>query len=165
LKKGALINKFHKRLISDEENATQMACKMMEKSKSANELMEFVKVKHLNRKSVFVLVKCLKKELASFPRLSLDCLKNEVTFGSYQLKHSLSYLAEHFDIYGRYQVFLFNQPLNDGTKITSIRIPSRHSSTTQYRVYLRYLPSSELNRVDFIKGMQIVSIFNQFKSR
>ena len=93
---GALLNKFSKRLLSDKVNALEMAKNMLLCRNKENELSDLVSENGLHRKSQFVEIACNETELADFPKLSIERMQNEITFGSYQLSHSLSYLAEQF---------------------------------------------------------------------
>ena len=152
---GALVNKYSKRLLSDNGNALEMARNMLQNKNKENELRDLVEEKRLHRKSQFVEIACNETEFDDFPKLSIDCMQSEITYGSYQLSQSLSYLSEQFSKNGSYLILGNKHKLTqDGSKIISTKIQSRHSSAKQYRVYIRYLPISKTTteRPDHIKG-------------
>ena len=77
--------------------------------------------------------------MKNFPKLSKNTLEEEINFGTFQLKHSLSYLAEHFNQHdGRAKLSINHQ--ETGEKIVTCNIHSRHFSKKQYRVYVSYQP-------------------------
>jgi hypothetical protein len=152
---GALVNKYCKRLISDKDNALQMARSMFQKRKQENKLKELVEKHHLHRKSLFIEIQNNEIEFVNFPKLSVETMQNEITYGSYQLSHSLSYLAEHFNQNGSYLIFSCKQPItDDGSKIISTKIQSRHTSSKKFRVFIHYMPllDTTTERPDFVKG-------------
>ena len=67
----------------------------------------------------------------------------------------MSYLAEKFTKNDSFLIFKNKHLLTqDGSKIITTKIQSRHTSSKQYRVYIRYLPISEtiIERPDHIKS-------------
>ncbi len=137
---GALVNKFCKRLISDKENALEIARNMLINKNNENELMTLVLEKRLHRKDQFLAIKCNQSELSDFPRLSIECLQNEIMFGTYQLNQSLSYLASQFNKNDSFFIYKSNQKLlKNDLKIIKTNIPSRYMANKQYRVYIRYV--------------------------
>jgi hypothetical protein len=42
--------------------------------------------------------------IIDFPKIDLHIIKKSITFGWYQLNQGLSYLAEHFDVNGKYEI-------------------------------------------------------------
>ncbi|CAF1094076.1 unnamed protein product [Brachionus calyciflorus] len=155
---GVLLNRFHKRLVSDDKYALEMATKMFENKDKSNELMEIVLEQRLNRKSQLKELENLDEELVEFPKLSLECINSKITFGLYQLSHSLSYLAENFKKHGKCQTSIYKDMTNisytnDSTKIVTAKIHSRHSANREYRSYVAYYSckETEINRYEFIK--------------
>ena len=51
-----------------------------------------------------------KKNINDFPKLSIKTLKNEITFGSYQINECLSYLADHLKEEGKSSLVLHHIP-------------------------------------------------------
>lgn len=132
---SALYNRFHRRLFSDSTNAAEIAQKMFNKKDYTNELMKIVLDKGLHRKSQMVNIKNLEEELTDFPKLTLECIKNHITFGSYQLNHSLSYLAEHFTKNnGRCNASVSEVATSDSSKIVTAKINPviRHHESIEY---------------------------------
>ncbi len=113
--------------------------------------------------SQFKIVDSLSKELEDFPRLSVEILKNEIMFGSYQINHSLSYLADNFKKQNGMNI-LINDHLIQGMKIITTKIQSRHRAKNEYLVYLNYLSAKEfeINNNDSIRGFLIILFINSF---
>ena len=91
---GALINKFFKRLYSDDDNI-EVADRMKAKLHTPNTLEVLVREKSLHKKSLYKRIE--NESLVDFPKLTREVIINQITFGTYQLKQSLGYLAEHFN--------------------------------------------------------------------
>ena len=74
-----------------------------------------------------------------FPKMGLDIIKLEITFGTYQLTQSWSYLAEHFKN-GKYEIMI-NKAVIDSKKdlkLLHAKIQSRHVKRTKYNVFIGY---------------------------
>ncbi|CAF0918056.1 unnamed protein product [Brachionus calyciflorus] len=82
-----------------------------------------------------------------FPRLSYEYILENITFGSYQLKQSLGYLAEHFDINGKLIMKKDKHNsviiLKKNSRVIKGKIQSRHSWSVNYKVNVSYLSNIE----------------------
>ena len=117
-----------------------IAQKMRETINKPNKVMELVLEQGLHRKSLFTPITDLNpNELSDFPKLTKSALEEEINFGTFQLKHSLSNLAEHFNQHNGQAELSFNKQ-DSGEKIVTCKIHSRHFSTKEYRVYVSYQP-------------------------
>ncbi|OXA43249.1 hypothetical protein Fcan01_22199 [Folsomia candida] len=83
--------------------------------------------------------------LTDFPQLNMDDLR-DITLGTYQLKLSPSYTAEHVEEDGKYMIFYNIQDRG----ILQVRLQSRHSNAKEYKLFIRYDPSED--HVESIKG-------------
>jgi hypothetical protein len=77
-------------------------------------------------------------EIIDFPELSLQDLYL-TTLGSYQLKQSLSYIAQHLDQNGTYWLEAFKDKIEQDNLIRA-KLLSRHSRSVKYNIYIRYNP-------------------------
>ena len=136
---ASLINCFWSRLISDKDDSSEIVEEMLKKINKKNDLEKYVSknIKNLNLKPVNTL------ELFDFPSFDLSDIKTHITLGSYQLEQSYSYLHEHFNKNGEHSMLISDNILNENEyKILSAEVQSRHSQSTKYKVYLKYLPNS-----------------------
>ncbi|CAF1110288.1 unnamed protein product, partial [Brachionus calyciflorus] len=106
-----------------------------------NDLEKLVLDKTLNKKKDFVQIEnvCF---LDDFPRLTNELIILNITFGTYQIKQSLSYLAEHIKTNGMYKILVKkfeDSSCKHNEKIFYSVIKSRHSSSTKYDVYVKYI--------------------------
>jgi hypothetical protein len=146
---SAIINKFYRRMFSDGDNAKEMAIEMKKKLFCDNELKSFVEINAFHKKSLFDKIDASKVD--DFPNLPLELLKKRITFGSYQLKQSLSYLAEHLNNNGKYEILINRQnSILGSSKIIQANIQSRHSNAVKYKVYIKY--SLERRDCESIEG-------------
>ena len=76
---GALINKFFKRLYSDQTNEKEISKNMKDKLKIENELEKLVKDNKLNLKTKFT--KLDSSSMNDFPKLKLTEIKTGITLG------------------------------------------------------------------------------------
>ena len=106
---AALINKFHERLIADSDSL-EIASKMIHNLHVDNDLRKFVNTKKLNRTCKYSQINF--SDINDFPKLDIESIKNNITFGSYQLKQALSYIAGHLTEYGEHEIFV-NENLVD----------------------------------------------------
>jgi hypothetical protein len=98
---AALINRFYRRLFSDKGNQLELAQRMLKRLNTPNNLNTVIDVFDLHKKSEFVEIDSISKdESDDFPELTFDYIRYYITFGSYQLRIAISYLAEHFDVDG-----------------------------------------------------------------
>lgn len=135
---GALINRFCVRLTSDKGNEEKIAKNMLVNLKRVNELQNIVQTYGLHRKSQFKDADLA--ELQCFPKVSLENLKINFAYGSFQLKYSPSYLTEFFKNHGSIRLCCNEEILKLISKILTASIHSRHSNSKSYRTYLQYLP-------------------------
>ena len=85
-----------------------------------------------------------KDDFSDFPRLSYEDIRDHITFGFYQLNQGLSYLAEHFDINGDYQIFTNDEYSKENSaKLITSKLQSRHSNNKMYNIYIKYDPTDE----------------------
>lgn len=149
---GALINRFHKRLISDPDNGIEIAREMLSKLNTINELENIVDTYRIdrNRKSY----KKLNANMVSdFPKLDLETIKKKITLETYQLKQSLNYLAEHQRENGNFTIEIYDNKekiLNSNRSLLRARFQFRHTGNTKYNSYITYWPNE--NSVDKIDG-------------
>ena len=112
---------------------------MCERKHAPNDLMTLVLNDGLHKKSLFTEIKLHnEQELGDFPKLTKNVLEEEIIFGSFQLKHSLSYLAEHFN--DDVAISIIREKKDSDFKIITTKIHSRHYSKKEYRVYVSYTP-------------------------
>ena len=72
----------------------------------------------------------------------MDQIRKGITYGSYQIKQSVSYVADHINQNGQFQIFINDEiESSDQIKTISAEIQSRHLKTTLYWVMIRYLIS------------------------
>ncbi len=99
-------------------NAIELAKKMKERlNKNSLDLRKY----KLDEKKF---TKIEASDINDFPKIvDLNQIKNCLTFGSYQLKQCLSYLAEHFNKYGIYQFYKSIENIEDnGQKIIGAQL-------------------------------------------
>ena len=93
-------------------------------------------------------------------------LKNEIMFGSYQINHSLSYLADNFKKHNGMNIWIYDH-LIQGMKIITSKTQSRHRAKKEYRVYLNYLSVEEfeINNYESIRVFLNVKVWSVFLER
>ncbi len=69
-------------------------------------------------------------------------IRKNITFGSYQIKQSVNYVADHLNQDGQFEILIDNQIEceTDGNIILA-EVKSRHSSNTEYSVMIKYIPN------------------------
>jgi len=78
-------------------------------------------------------------EIGNFPQLDIEDLY-KITLGKYQLKQSLSYVAQH--LYCQEDVNAYRiEVCRDRDNFIRAKIQSRHVNSKKYLVYIRYDPS------------------------
>ena len=133
---ASIINCFYQKLESDRENAVQIAADMKLKISTTNTchlekyLVEF-------KKTTFTRIDA--NDIDNFPKIDIELIKNKITFGTYQLKNSYGYLAEHLKKNGRYEIFVNKNNLKNSNVVLS-KIQSRHINRTEYHVVIEYIP-------------------------
>lgn len=140
---GALINRFHKRLLSDVDDGKEIAREMKRKLHSVNKLENIIDTNRLDRQSV-PFKKLDANTITDFPRIDRVTLKKKITLGTYQLKQSLSYLAEHQLENGNFTIEVFSDKkriLDSKSRLLRARFQSRHSGATKYKSYITYMPN------------------------
>lgn len=134
---AALINKYFERLYSDNDDV-EIAKRMKSKLFKKNNLEEYVKQNKLHKKSLYERMDGL--SISDFPKLSKEEIISYITFGTYQLRQSLSYLAEHMKE-DRFDIMVAKERLDfEGGKLLSAHIHSRHKNAVLYKCYIKYLP-------------------------
>ena len=136
---AALINCFYTILESDKDSSVEIVKGMQKKLNHTSNnldkyLIDFKKLKFekINGHSII-----------DFPRFSIEKIKTSITFGSFQLKSSLSYLAEHLKKNGNYAIYVSeNEYRNNGKKILMAKIQSRHINRIEYQIVIEYVPHS-----------------------
>jgi hypothetical protein len=107
----ALTETFFPKLYTDDDNeeiAMRMNTKMTSKTLSLDKY--FVNFKNI----VFEPIDAC--NLKDFPRLELEVIRKELTFGNYQLKNALSYLAEHFNKNDNIELLVSKECISDRNK-------------------------------------------------
>jgi hypothetical protein len=82
-------------------------------------------------------------EINDFPKLEFQDLYL-ITLGTYQLKQSLSYIAQHLDENGLFFLEAYKdknvRELN-GNNLIRAKLLSRHAKSTKYNIYIQYDPN------------------------
>lgn len=106
----SLMNLFHQPITSDNQDSEQILQIMMAKKNSPNLLQVLVETRRLIRHQVsFVQLDSTEHQIETiFPQLTIDELRL-ISLGSYQIRNSLSYLAEHVQANdGVFQIAIFD---------------------------------------------------------
>ncbi|XP_065675501.1 uncharacterized protein LOC136091722 [Hydra vulgaris] len=137
---ASLINCFHVKYISDKKDGKDIAILMKIKINFKDDLESYILNTKNKSKKHFEPIDAL--DLNDFPKFSIDDMRKYITFGSYQIKQSYSYLAEHLNKNGIY-IILIDKNIQQvqNYKLISAEIQSRHSNATKYRLYIKYLPN------------------------
>lgn len=106
---GALINAFHKRLISDKENNKKIVANMKSWVNNENVLKYMYEETKLKLKSKYE--KLDSSIIFDFPILDIETIKTHITLGSYQLSQAQSYIAEHLNKNGDYLIMIGREAL------------------------------------------------------
>ena len=136
---AAIVNRYYSRKLSDIGNEIEIANLMKQRFQTKNILANYlnkdVDLKNNNFEEIE------KSQLNDFPRLDLEIIKNKITFGSYQLKMSQSYLAEHFASSGDSKLFIDKdfKSKNEYKRII-FKIQSRHSNNLKHKLVIQYKP-------------------------
>ena len=133
-----IINCFYSKLLSDgEQVATDMKIKIEQSNYSnLNKYWNSFIEEDFNKVEAVT--------INDFPKLDMETLKNKITYGSYQLKNSLSYLSEHFNQHGQIEILVKKTTVKDEKiNIISALIQSRHIKRTKYRLIIVYSPDKE----------------------
>jgi hypothetical protein len=148
---GALINRFHKRLFSDKDNSTEIAQQMKLKLNTVNELENVIDTFGLDRKRV-AFEKSDANTISHFPKIDKETIKNKITLGTYQLKQSLNYLAEHQRENGNFTIEVFadkERIFHSNRRLLRARLQSRHLGRTKYNTYITYWPNEDsIDKID-----------------
>lgn len=154
---AALHNAFFDRFESDIENSEEVIKLMIERMNVPNFMVDLVLENNLNRKpaSFRDIDNC---EL-EFPLIYEEELKL-ISLGSYQIKQSRSYYAEHVKIDGKYRIQAYKHTESlqltrynitaESPSLLRARIQSRHSNQTKYYMYI--LLDQALNGKEGILG-------------
>lgn len=101
---GALINAFHKRLTSDKEDYKHILANMKRMVSTENLLKLMYEEMKLKLKSKYDKLDAL--DVLDFPILVEQDIKTHITLGTYQLSQAKSYIAEHLNENGDYQIMV-----------------------------------------------------------
>lgn len=101
---GALINAFHKRLTSDKEDYKHILANMKRMVSTENLLKSMYEEMKLKLKSKYDKLDAL--DVLDFPILVEQDIKTHITLGTYQLSQAKSYIAEHLNENGDYQIMV-----------------------------------------------------------
>lgn len=129
-----LVNKFGKRLNSDDGNLDEIINRIESQKSDLNTLADEVEKENWNRKTAPFQVLST-TELLDFPRMDLKDLKVFFT-GTYQLSQAVSYLVEMLE--DDNTVFISYLKLNPD--IIRFEVRSRHISRKTYKCYIHYKP-------------------------
>lgn len=129
-------NTFSKRLESDEERCDEILRQMESRDGLENTLAKDVEEKHWSRRKL-PFRKITSSDITDFPELTEADLKLLFT-GSYQLKQSVSYLAEIMDKDNEITLAYVKETRN----ILRVDVPSRHIRAKTYKCFLDYVPDS-----------------------
>lgn len=144
---AALINKYFNRLYSDNDDVI-IAKRMKAKLFKENNLEKYVIENKLHLKKLYNRIDAL--AITDFPRLTKEEIISHITFGTYQIRQSLSYLDEHMSE-KKYDILVGKETLEyDKAKLLLANIQSRHRGSTKYKCYITYFPS--INTVESIEG-------------
>ena len=134
---AALIKCFHSRFLTDKSDWEQIALSMKKKLNTRNEFENRLsKPKRFVKKTMSSIDAF---ELNDFPKLDLDQIRKNITFGSYQIKQSIGYVSDHLNQDGQFKILINDQieSVKDDNIIYA-EVQSRHSSNTEYTVLIRY---------------------------
>lgn len=140
---AALHNAFFDRFETDIENSEEIIKLMIERLNIPNFLADLVLENNLSRKPAsFTDINDCEIE---FPFIDEEELKL-ISLGSYQIKQSRSYYAEHVKLDGKYRIQAYKHTesfnlsryniLAESPSLLRARIQSRHSNQTKYFMYI-----------------------------
>lgn len=127
----ALINKFRPPLRKDSIEDQATAAKMIYLAKQSNAVQQRIETEGLDSRAC-KWVK-MNESNANFPTLSEEQLRN-ITVGVYQIKLAKSYVQEHIDESGGYDI-LVNSDIEG---MLCVKIQSRHISSKKYACWIEY---------------------------
>ncbi|CAF1091243.1 unnamed protein product [Brachionus calyciflorus] len=87
-----------------------------------------------------------------FPKLNVEIIRKNITFGYYQLEQANGYLFEHFSANEDYEFLVSNNLENEeDSKIVFAKIQSRHSNSFKYKKFVSFKPySNNLDNLSWI---------------
>lgn len=129
-------NSYGKRLQSDRDLDDKIISSMEAKRYINNTLAEEVLAKRWSRKKL-PFKKISSEELLDFPELTNNDLKILFT-GTYQLKQSVSYLAELMGEDGDLKIEYCREAKN----LIRLEVQSRHVNRNKYKCFIEYIPDS-----------------------
>jgi len=128
---AAILNRFFTPILSDVDNLEMISNSIIERENIPNTLNDYVTSNNLDKKRKdFIKIDLCK--FNDFPRLTLEELY-QITLGTYQLKQSLSYIAQHMSTNADYSF-----EARKDKDVIRVQMVSRHSSTVKYNIYIRY---------------------------
>ena len=139
----AFINKYRSVLI-DVNKGSELAQKMLQKSKERNKLLSYLENKKLlQKRTCYAPIGAADEILADFPIISLDELR-EITMGVYQLKLAPNYSREHQSEEGDYELLVHKE----NATLLKVKIQSRHTNSCQHSVWIEYNSLDGENPID-----------------
>jgi hypothetical protein len=139
---AAILDARYNDIESDVEHRAVIARKILERENIPNTLVFFVNSYNLDMKRA-PFKKIESCEISDFPKLEfLDLYL--ITLGTYQLKQSLSHIAQHLDENGLFFLEAFkdnNVKELNGNSLIRAKLQSRHSKSTKYNIYIQYDPT------------------------
>ena len=135
----AILNAFRGAIIKDYDGEIELAQRILEQTEKENELLKLIESKQLpTTKSYYKKIDSI--NLFDFPILNYTDLTN-ITLGCYQLKMAKSYISEHFDKDGSFEIFGYKLC----SDILKCKIESRHKSVKKYDAWIKYDKDAILN--------------------
>jgi hypothetical protein len=141
---AAILNAQYNDIESDVRHRVEIANKILERENIPNTLVAFVDSNNLDTKRA-PFKKIESCEINDFPKLEFQDLYF-ITLGTYQLKQSLSYIAQHLDENGLFFLEAFkdnNVKELNGNSLIRAKLQSRHSKSTKYNIYIQYDPTRD----------------------
>ncbi len=139
---AAILNLYFSPIESDKGNESLIIIQIRDRENTQNNLEAIVDEYKLDTKrSLFRKIdEC---HSINFPTLSLENLY-KLTLGSYQLKQSLSYIAQHLDDNGNYVLKVAVEKIT-GNDLIRAKLLSRHSGKLKYNIYVMY----DMNKTEY----------------
>lgn len=131
-----LNNEFGKRLDSDIQMSDEIVNAMTARKTSENQLSKEVEENRWNRRKRHF-KNMTSSDILDFPELTTRDLIVFFT-GTYQLKQTISYLAEILDEHDNLSVGFYKE----NEKIIRVSVPSRHRNKKNYNCYVEYTPNA-----------------------
>ena len=79
---------------------------MLNKNLNSNELERFIERNGLRQIKKFTLING--DENNDYPQLNIDMIQLNITYGTFQIKSSISYIKEHKETNGCFPIYFYN---------------------------------------------------------